>query len=722
MEEIAKLTTVPPTVPFLPDASAYLIYTSGSTGKPKGVVISQKCMLNFLLSMQKTPGINEHDKVLAITTLSFDIAVLELYLPLISGAQIILATAEDVLDSFKLIELIDKHGVTMLQATPSSWKMLVDANWKGKRGLKALTGGEPINPPLAEALLERCSELWNMYGPTETTVWSTVLRIDDPSPPVLIGTPIDNTQVYVLDAHKNIAPVGIPGHLFIGGEGVSPGYLNRPKLTAEKFIDSPFIDGGIIYDTGDIAKFHPNGRLECLGRSDFQVKISGHRIELDEISSELIKIKGIRDAVVNVFEDNNQIKRLAAYLRFEDNDISQKEIKEALKISLPTYMVPNVYITMDTFPLTPNGKTDRKQLPVPDVRRMPSESDFTAPYTPVQELLCNTYRNLLNVKQVGIKDNFFDMGGDSLLTIQLIDTLNKAGLLVTVEQVFRYYSIEDLSSVILNKTRESTGGSSPACLVSLQKGKSDGTPFFLMHTPPGDLLGYVNLVKELDNDIPIYGFRSIGLDDKERCHTSIEEMATCYIEELLKIQPNGPYMLGGWCLGGTIAFEVARQLTGMGRKIALLAVFDSNGLTPRKPLLRMKYNLDRLKGLFSSGMGKCLAYIKTKNYTSFSNEVDQIISGHDVQFKDIGIFVNRSLVRKNNMNAAFKYRSEYYNGEIHVFIAEKRIPGIMPHPELNWTVLAKKVKTYSTPGDHASLLKSPNVKILAKELNKLINI
>jgi len=718
-DDVIKMKTLLPGISFSPDAPAYVIYTSGSTGKPKGVIVSQKCMLNFLLSMQKSPGMTENDRILAITTLSFDIAVLELYLPLITGAQIILVTSEDVLDSFKLIELIEECNVTVLQATPSSWKMLLDANWKGNSNLKALTGGEPINPPLAKKLLERCSELWNMYGPTETTVWSTIFKIENSPPPILIGTPIDNTQVYILDSNNNITPVGVPGKLFIGGDGVSLGYLHRPELTAEKFIDSPFVDGKLIYDTGDIARFDVNGQLECLGRNDLQVKVSGHRIELDEISSELIKIAGIHDAVVNVFEDNNQIKRLAGYLIFEEEKvISQEKIKETLKINLPNYMVPNFYITMDAFPLTPNGKTDRKQLPKPDIVGIESNSDFVVSYTPVQEILCNTYQNLLNIKKVGIKDNFFELGGDSLLTIQVIDTLNKAGLKITVEQMFKYHSIEELAAIVEDKKFPIGNNNEPACLIELQKGKKGNIPFFLMHTPPGDLLGYVNLVKELNNDIPIFGFKSIGLENKDLSHTSIEEMVEYYIEKLLIVQPEGPYMLGGWCLGGTIAFEVAQQLTEQGHEVALLTVFDSVGLTPKKLSLNLIYNLNRLIGFLCSGPTKCLNYFAAKRI--INNDEKNLIADHDNKFKDIGIFANRSFVRQKNMSAINKYETEYYDGEVIVFIAEEQHPGIMPHKQLNWTTLAKKITTYSTPGDHAGLLKLPHVKTLAENLNRLI--
>ena len=712
-----------PGITYTFDTPAYVIYTSGSTGKPKGVILSHKNMLNFLLSMQKSPGMNKNDIILAITTLSFDIAVLELYLPLITGAQIILATTEDVLDSFKLIELMDEHKTTMLQATPSSWKMLLDANWNGNPNLKALTGGEPITPPLAEELLKRCNELWNMYGPTETTVWSTIHQIKDSKPPILVGRPIDNTQIYVLDKYKNPVPVGVSGDLFIGGEGVASGYLKRPELTSEKFIQNPLSSDmdDIIYETGDIAKFNPKGILECLGRSDFQVKISGHRIELGEIASELLKFDSINDAVVDVYTDANQVKRLVGYLILNNNGkVSHADIKNKLKSALPDYMVPGIYMTMDSFPLTPNGKTDRKKLPKPKEIEKTSETNYVIPYTPIQEVLCDCYKVLLNVKKVGINDNFFELGGDSLLTIQVIDTLNKAGLKLRVEQIFKYHSIEDLAEAISENESSSVSNSiGSSCLIELQKGKKGKNPFYLMHTPPGDLLGYVNLVKGLDNDIPVYGFRSIGLDDANLCHETIPGMASYYIEKLIEIQPEGPYLLGGWCLGGTVAFEMAQQLSKKGKKVDLLAVFDAIGLKPKDKKLKCMYNLSRINGFLLSGPKRWIGYVRGKLKSKLNDEMVDIIN-NDNSFKDIGIFKNRSVVRINNMNAAIAYRSEFYNGEVTVFIAEEQHPAIMPHPQLSWTTLAEKITVISTPGKHETLLKPPNVKKLAENLNALL--
>ena len=721
-DNMMNIKSSSPGITYTFDTPAYVIYTSGSTGKPKGVILSHVNMLNFLLSMQKSPGMNKDDIILAITTLSFDIAVLELYLPLITGAQIILATAEDVLDSFKLIELMNEHDTTMLQATPSSWKMLLDANWNGNPNLKALTGGEPITPPLAKELLKRSNELWNMYGPTETTVWSTIHKIKDSKPPILVGCPIDNTQIYVLDTYKNPVPVGVSGNLFIGGEGVASGYLNRPELTSEKFIQNPLSSDvdDIVYETGDIGKFNSKGILECLGRSDFQVKISGHRIELGEIASELLKIDSINDAVVDVYMDANQVKRLVGYLILNNNEeVSQADIKNKLKTALPDYMVPNFYMTMDSFPLTPNGKTDRKKLPKPKDMGKTSETNYVIPYTPIQEVLCDCYQTLLNVKKIGINDNFFELGGDSLLTIQVIDTLNKAGLKLRVEQIFKYHSIEDLAEAISKSESSVSNSIGSSCLIELQKGKKGENPFYLIHTPPGDLLGYVNLVKGLDNDIPVYGFRSIGLDDGDLCHKTIPDMASYYIKKLLEIQPKGPYFLGGWCLGGTVAFEMAQQLSQKGHKIELLAVFDSIGLKPKDKKLKFKYNLSRIGGFSLSGPKKWMGYVRGKLKSKLNDEMDDIIN-NDNSFKDIGIFKNRSVVRINNMNAAIAYRTEFYNGEVSVFIAEEQHPAIMPHPQLSWTTLAEEITVISTPGKHETLLKPPNVKKLAENLNKLI--
>ena len=327
-----------------PEDPAYVIYTSGSTGKPKGVVVPHRAVVNFLTSMAREPGLGSEDVLLAVTTLSFDIAVLELQLPLMLGATIVMATRDDAIDGRALSGLIDQHDVTVLQATPVTWRLLLEAGWQGREGFKALVGGEPLPQDLADQLLAHGIELWNMYGPTETTVWSTCARITDTGQGITIGKPIANTTIYILDEQNNLCPIGAPGELCIGGDGVTLGYWNRPELTADRFIADPYSSrvGAQLYRTGDLACWRQDGTLEHLGRLDFQVKIRGYRIELGEIETNIARHEAVRENVVVAREDVPGNPRLVAYFVAPDGpaDLAD-QLRAQLREDLPEYMVPS---------------------------------------------------------------------------------------------------------------------------------------------------------------------------------------------------------------------------------------------------------------------------------------------------------------------------------------------------------------------------------------------
>ena len=411
---------------------AYVIYTSGSTGKPKGVQINHRSLLNFLMSMAQLLDIKKQDVLLAVTTLSFDIAGLEIYLPLICGAKIIIASRELAVDGSGLARILNQaNTITMMQATPATWRLLLEADWTGNPQLKILCGGEALNRDLAIHLQKKSKEVWNLYGPTETTIWSTVnrLSIDDHSAEVIpIGHPIANTQLYILDKHLQLAPVGVTGELHIGGDGLARGYLNRPELTAEKFIKHPFSDDphARLYKTGDLARYLPNGVVEFLGRIDHQVKIRGFRIELGEIESVLGQHPSINEVVVTVREDQPGDKRLVVYLTYLQHEPPNvSALRLFLKQKLPEYMVPSAFVLLDKFPLTPNGKIDRKALPAPDQTRPEYEQSYVPPRSPIEEMLVAIWQEVLNIEQIGIHDNFFELGGHSLLAVQLIVRINK---------------------------------------------------------------------------------------------------------------------------------------------------------------------------------------------------------------------------------------------------------------------------------------------------------
>jgi natural product biosynthesis luciferase-like monooxygenase protein/amino acid adenylation domain-containing protein/thioester reductase-like protein len=430
------------------DNLAYTIYTSGSTGTPKGVQITHRSVVNFLWSMQQQPGITSHDVLVAVTSLSFDIAVLELLLPLIAGAKVVIAGRSAVDDSAELAALLDRESATLLQATPATWRLLLEAGWHNGSSLKKLCGGESLPAELAKKLIETGGPLWNMYGPTETTIWSTIEHLDPTAGPVSIGRPIANTQVFVLDAQLQPVPPGVTGELYIGGAGVARGYYQSPDLTAQKFIADPFSGepGARLYRTGDLARYLADGRLECLGRSDHQVKIRGHRVELTEIEKVLEQHEGVSEAAVLVREDFTSDKRLVAFFvprsGFEPDTT---DLREHLEAHLPLYMVPNAFVMLDNFPLTPSGKVDRRALKLSETEALPSQREFVPPTTEMEKALAEVWSQVLGVEKIGIHDNFFELGGHSMSAIQAALKLRQAGVTGSPQELFRYQTIASLA-------------------------------------------------------------------------------------------------------------------------------------------------------------------------------------------------------------------------------------------------------------------------------------
>ena len=396
---------------------AYVIYTSGSTGKPKGVVVPHRAVVNFLSSMQREPGLSANDRLVAVTTISFDIAVLELLLPLAVGGTIILATREQATDGKALRALLEGSGGTVMQATPSTWNLLIEAGWEGRPDFKALVGGETLSADLAQALLARTGELWNMYGPTETTVWSTCYKVQPKPSAISIGGPIANTQIHVLDSQGQPCPIGFGGEIHIGGDGVAIGYLNQPELTADRFIPDPFCTaiGARLYKTGDRGRWRHDGVLEHQGRLDFQVKVRGYRIELGEIESRLQAHPDVKQAVVLVREDAPGDRRLVAYAVPNGITLDLHALREHLRAALPTYLLPQHFVVLEHLPLLPNGKINRHALPMPRQQEAVLARDDRAGMTPAEQALAHIWRELIGCEMVGRSDNFFDLGGHSLL-------------------------------------------------------------------------------------------------------------------------------------------------------------------------------------------------------------------------------------------------------------------------------------------------------------------
>lgn len=425
---------------------AYVIYTSGSTGTPKGVEIPQQALTNFICAMQREPGIASSDRVLAITTLSFDIAVLELLLPLTVGATVVIAERTTVQDPSILAKLLAQEQITLMQATPSTWISLKENGWKGSRSLKALSGGEPLTRELADFLTAHCREVWNMYGPTETTVWSSCARIQ-PGSEITIGRPVANTTFYILDENLRLVPTGSQGELYIGGAGLARGYRNRPQLTAERFVHNPFREGEKFYKTGDLAHYLADGRVACLGRTDHQVKLRGYRIELGEIEAVLQVHPSVARAVVAARDIENTGQGLVAYwVPRNGNSPSHGELRDLVQNRLPSYMVPSAFVQLSEIPLTPNGKVDRNRLPAPTLERAAAKSDIVLPRTPLEKEVAAAWMQVLGVRQVGIHDNFFELGGHSLLAMKVLAILrNRFNSQISIATIFKHPTVESFS-------------------------------------------------------------------------------------------------------------------------------------------------------------------------------------------------------------------------------------------------------------------------------------
>ncbi|MFF2376610.1 amino acid adenylation domain-containing protein [Streptomyces xiamenensis] len=544
---------------------AYILYTSGSTGRPKGVAVPHRALVNLLLSMREVTGFSAADSLLAVTTVSFDIAALELFMPLIAGGRVEVCDSGTAADGALLADRLRRSGATWMQATPTSWRMLRDAGWEGDARLGVLCGGEELPRELAEFLASRVASLHNVYGPTETTIWSTSGRVD-PARGVDIGAPLANTQLYVLDSLGRPVEPGFPGELWIGGAGLANGYWNREELTGERFRrDLPAAPGSRLYGTGDRARWTSDGRLLHLGRLDHQVKLRGYRIELAEVESVLQTLDGVSAAVVIVRED-----RLIGYLVAEPGtEPKVAELKSAAARTLPAYMVPALLVVLDELPLTANRKIDRARLPEPDIT---SVSLADRPRDATEITLARMWSEILGLSQVGVHDNFFDIGGHSLLAVRLSTAIRRTwDVEIPVSTLLREGTIAELASIVRRGGQESSGPP----VVTLRKGEPGQRPLVLFHPFGGTVFCYVELTRHLPPGRPVLAVEAPGIESEGETEVSVEDMAARYIAYLREIQPTGPYALGGWCFGGVIAFEVATRLREEGEEVELLVAIDS---------------------------------------------------------------------------------------------------------------------------------------------------
>jgi surfactin family lipopeptide synthetase A len=711
---------------------AYVIYTSGSTGVPKGVEIAHEALVNFLVSMKERPGLTARDVVVAVTTFSFDIAGLEIFLPLVTGARLIFLSRDDAADGFRVLHHLKANHATVLQATPSTWRMLLDAKWPGDAQLKMLCGGEALPRELANQLLAKGGELWNMYGPTETTIWSSAAQVGRDDAPINIGGPIANTQLYILDAHLQPVPIGVPGELHIGGLGLARGYHNRPELTAERFVPDPFSGkpGSRLYKTGDLARFLPDGNIDCLGRLDHQVKIRGFRVELGEIEEVLNRHPGVQTSVVVAREDTPGDKRLTAYLVNRNGAASSSELREYLRVKLPDYMVPAAFVTLEALPLTPNGKVDRKALPKPDFKAIADQSKFVAPSTPTEIILAGIWCEVLGLKQVGIHDDFFELGGHSMLAVRLFTEIRKRfNINFGLSALFEARTVGALAELICKREADPSK-KNPASAHALVPIRSRGTstPLFLIHDVGGGVLRYEHLARHFPEDQAIYAIESRGLSGLPIDY-SVETIARHYIQQIRERQPHGPYFVAGHCFGGLVTYEIARQLAAQKEPMGLVGLLDTfhRTVTEEDALLQGPLpKLDKLP-IFKRLNKDIRTLVLGYNRIGYLRERKTFIQAWFIKtvyrtaykfFSRFGWRMPRFLkdVKEANGIASDHFTPGTYDGTVVLFQCQNRIDTDPPDSSRIWQRLVRKAVILEVPGDHNSMLREPGVRVMAEQI------
>lgn len=698
------------------DSPAYLMYTSGSTGEPKGVEIPHRALANCLLHFSRCLEVAPRDVWLATTTVSFDISGLEIWLPLLCGARLVVAPRDTLLDPGDLADALEAHDATILQATPVTWQGLVQAGWRGKANLRILCGGEAMPEDLARRLPALGARAWNLYGPTETTIWSTAQELATGGA-VGIGSPIANTSVYVLDGNGQPVPPGVTGELFIGGAGVARGYWGRPDLTAERFVPDPFAarPDARLYRTGDLARHRPDGTLECLGRTDHQVKIRGFRIELGEIEAAIARHPAIRDAVVVAREDVPGDKRLVAYVVAKPSIAppAHADLRDFLRPELPAHMIPAALVVLPSLPLTPNGKIDRRALPRPDAD-VAGTAGQQRPRSALEWRLSRIWEALFERSPIGRDDHFFiDLGGHSLLATRLAAQVELlVGRRVPIASLFQAPTIASLADLLHREDWAPEWSS----LVPLRP-EGAGAPLFFLHGWSGDAYAYLDVARELGIDRPIYGVQAVWIDGRSPRHTSVEAMASHYAREILAFQPRGPYLLAGYCIGGWIAYATAQELRRLSAGDMWLGLIDTHATTllPWHVQARVlvPYLLDRVA--VHRGRWRSLPWARRAEYAagrlrSLGYHARRILGAAHAGMPPAVVGRPREAPPDQDPAngfyalAASRYRPGPYRGDVHIVTIE----GVSESLHGFWSSLVQgRVHRHRIHGGHNAIISDP---------------
>ncbi|MFN5408928.1 non-ribosomal peptide synthetase, partial [Bradyrhizobium sp.] len=656
-------------------SDAYIMYTSGSTGTPKGVVIPHRAIGRLVIN-NGYADFNASDRIAFAANPAFDATTMEVWAPLLNGGCIVVIEQEAVLDPLQLSDAFQQQRVTAFFVTTSLFNHYVKVSPQLFAGLRfLLTGGERADPQCFRKVISGAAprHFIHCYGPTETTTFAItheITEVDERAGSIPLGRPISNTHIYILDAYGEPAPIGVVGEIYIGGAGVARGYLNRPELTAARFVEDRFSGeaGARLYRTGDLGRWLSDGTIAYLGRNDFQVKIRGFRIELGEIEARLSEHVGVRDVAVVAREDVAGDKRLVAYYA-GDAAIGAEQLRGHLAARLPDYMVPAAYVHLDRLPLTPNGKLDRKALPAPEGTAFAAQA-YEPPQGETEEVIARIWSELLGVERIGRHDNFFALGGHSLLLARMQVRLSQAGLSLSIPRIFANPTI---ASLVQND------GNSPTLdfeshLVELRSpAATEAKPLFIMSQGQGSVLYGAKLAARLPDGFPIYGLTS---DGQRRDHLrTVEDIAACFVAIIKQIQPTGPYRLAGWSFGGKLAYEVARQLLSAHDDVQFVGLIDTY----------------------------------YRRATWISDEVaDRLLSSLSPQSRE----TTRQL-----MHADGVYEGEYVPIKICLFVAQEA-PNEDPHRGWKEVLPEEQIVTIQIPGAHDDVMSDGNIEVLVQSLSE----
>ncbi|WP_375584559.1 amino acid adenylation domain-containing protein [Cyclobacterium xiamenense] len=742
-EFLTKASNYPnldPEVDSLPEDPAYVIYTSGTTGKPKGVVLEHLNLFHFVGVVTEKPGISAEDRILAVSSFSFDIALLETLVSLVFGAQIVILDREQRREPRVILEEIEKRAITVMFATPSHWKMMLEAGWDRRiEGLRLISGGEPLESGLVQRLLPLGAELWNVYGPTETTVYATIKRVRDAERNITVGKPVTNTEVHIVDGNGNPLPKGRKGEVWIAGYGVGTGYLNQPELNRERFVEK-HLEGGLpyrVYKTGDLGWINAANELVISGRMDHQVKIRGHRIELAEVESGLRQLEGVREGVVLLRRGPHEQDFLQAFLVPVDNDGMEhgewkypgenqiRQWKQQLGKHLTEVMIPTQFLWVKDFPLSENGKVNRSALPDPGSGTV-SSSEASEALNPEEKLVAEIWKKALGLNRIHKTDNFFEIGGHSLTAVKVMVQLEKVyGIRLPLSVLFKYPTVQYLSRAIKSGV---LGDSEWKSLVAI-KNTGSKPPLYIVHGGGLNILPFYAVAREMDREQPVFGIQAKGLDGVEEPLRTVEAIASQYLSEVLQQNPNGPYLLAGYSLGGIIAYEMASQLRKMGKSVEKLVLFDTYAFQSnyRKPfVLRI---LESLRYFFGKRIfdvellfrhPSIFRRIKKASWERKVRKVRKLFRPEQDK-AETSLLKTYKRVEFVYKEACKEYQIKRYEGPVDLIKARIAASYLPDKENFGWKPYVRELRVWEADGEHITMLSPPNDASFAGLLQQILD-